>query len=485
MTSYAGLQQSAHERSLDSSAKRQFSTSMESRLSPIVVLYLFCVVIPIGFNLGPLYLTSLRLILILLIIPLAIRLLMGHFGRVYVFDVLFFLHVLWMGLALWVNSPEQMVTQIGSVGAEFLGGYLVGRAYVRDRGSFLSLCRALVLIVLCCLPFALYESRTGRPLIVEFLGRLPGSSTVPIVTIEGRMGLERVQGSFAHPIHFGLFCSVAFSLCFVALQGTYSITRRLVTSLLIMLSGFLALSSGALLAMALQVALIAWSIVFGRLQWRWWLLVGLFVIAYVVVDILSNRTPIRVFMSYATFSAHNAYWRGIIFEWGLKNVFGSPAEAIPPAMWFGIGMADWVRPWFMHSGSMDNFWLVVTVRYGVPGFVLLVLGYVIAISRVMRRDFSSDRQISNIRRAWVFTFLGLTFTLCTVHVWTNIASFVFFMFGAGIWLIAEQVSQAIFPSTQKNRYDAQQAGPNEPKQEEKRHGRAPHTRFPTNNAITR
>lgn len=483
MTSYAGLQQSAQARSQDGSAKLHFSTSTKSRLSPILVLYLFCVVIPIGFNLGPLYLTSLRLILILLIIPLAIRLLMGHYGRVYVFDVLFFLHVLWMGLALWVNSPEQTVTQIGSVGAEFLGGYLVGRAYVRDRGSFLSLCRALVFVVLCCLPFALYESRTGRPLIVEFLGRLPGSSTVPIVTIEGRMGLERVQGSFAHPIHFGLFCSVAFSLCFVALKDTYSTTRRFVTSVLIMLSGFLALSSGALLAMALQVALITWSIIFGRIQWRWWLLVALFVIAYVVVDMLSNRTPIRVFMSYATFSAHNAYWRGIIFEWGIKNVFGSPAEGIPPAMWFGIGMADWVRPSFMHSGSMDNFWLVITVRYGIPGFILLVLGYVIVISRVMRRDFSSDRQISNIRRAWVFTFLGLTFTLCTVHVWTNIASFVFFMFGAGVWLIAEQVSQSSASSARANRFDSKQTASTVAKPQERAHGRTPHTRFPPVNEI--
>jgi hypothetical protein len=57
----------------------------------------------------------------------------------------------------------------------------------------------------------------------------------------------------------------------------------------------------------------------------------------------------------------------------------------------------------------------------------------------MRRDFTADPVLSQIRRAWVFTLLGLTFTLCTVHVWGSVFSFVIFMFGSGVWLItAEQ-----------------------------------------------
>ena len=55
---------------------------------------------------------------------------------------------------------------------------------------------------------------------------------------------------------------------------------------------------------------------------------------------------------------------------------------------------------------------------------------------VMLRDFSGDIVLTHLRRGWVFTFLGLSFTLCTVHVWTAIYSFTFFMLGAGVWLIA-------------------------------------------------
>jgi hypothetical protein len=414
------------------SASGQTKTSLahafvHARLAPPALLYLFCVMIPIGFNVGPLATTSLRLLMMVMLLPLTLRLLQGRYGRVILTDVLFFLHIGWALIALAVNNPTQFVQQTGSVGVEFLGGYLIGRAYVRTADDFVALCRWLVLLVLCTTPFAVFEALTGRPLIIEVLRRIQVAA-VGIVTIEGRLGLERVQASFAHPIHYGLFCSVAFSLGFVALRGISSTLWRYITSAVVALSGFLALSSGALLAILLQIALISWAAVFSGFRRRWWLLVGLFVIAYIVIDIFSNRTPIRVFMSYATFSAHNAYWRSIIFEWGLKNLWGSP--------WFGIGLNDWVRPDFMHSGSMDNFWLVMAVRYGVPGFIFLAIGYVWSIFLVMRRNFDSDGLLAQIRRAWVFTFLGLSFTLTTVHVWTNVYSFVFFMFGSGIWLIA-------------------------------------------------
>jgi hypothetical protein len=204
-----------------------------------------------------------------------------------------------------------------------------------------------------------------------------------------------------------------------------------------MINGFLALSSGALLAMALQLFLIGWYLVFEKQKRRWWMLVGLFIAMYVFIDIFSNRTPIQVFMSYATFSAGTAYWRGLIFEWGLLNIIGDRSHDIPAALWLGIGINDWIRPAFMHTSSVDNFWLLMGMRYGLPGLLFLMIGYVVIIAKVMRRNFEDDPEMSRIRRAWVFTFIGLTFTLCTVHVWTNVYSFVFFIFGAGVWITTE------------------------------------------------
>ena len=408
------------------------------RLALPVKLYLFAVILPIAFNIGPLYMTTLRLVVLMMVVPLFFGLISGRFGKIFWVDWLFFLHVLWMAVAIGVNNPDQLVQNVGSTAVEFIGGYLIARAFIRDRAQFITLCKWVSTMAVLMVPLALYETMTGRPIVVEFIRSLPGLTSETVVTIAGRMGLERVQAVFAHPIHFGLFCTIAFSLTFVALEGIYTRGARFMLCLGIGLCTFLALSSGALLAMLMQIFLIGWYMTLRGNEKRWWILFWICVVMYVLIDILSTRTPVKVFMSYATFSAHNAYWRGIIFEWGVMNIFGNEENNVPAAPLFGIGLNNWVRPSFMHSGSMDNFWLVLGVRYGVPGFLFLTAGYVITLVTIARRNFSGDTQLLNLRRAWMFTFVGLTFTLVTVHVWTTVYSFIFFIFGAGLWLIETQ-----------------------------------------------
>jgi hypothetical protein len=376
--------------------------------------------------------------LLVLVVPLIIRLLTGAYGRLVATDWLFLGHLIWIAMALAVNNPDRVVQQAPSVGVEFIGGYLVARAWVRDVPTFLAVARRIVMIVALMAPLTLLESRTGTPYLLEAIRALPGIQTLAVNMHEGRLGMERVQSTFAHPIHFGLFCAVGFSMAWVALEGVYSARRRLVLTVVVGVSGFLALSSGALLAIALQLGLIAWATAFARAERRWWWLAGLFALAYVAVDILSNRTPIHVFLSYATFSSHTAYWRMIIFEWGVMNVLGDAENGIPAAPFFGIGLNDWVRPWYMYSGSMDNFWLVAAVRYGLVGLLLLAGGWLMGLGRVMRRPFARDGMTGRARRAWVFTIVGLTFVLCTVHVWLNVYSFVTFVFGMGMFLIHAQ-----------------------------------------------
>jgi hypothetical protein len=218
------------------------------------------------------------------------------------------------------------------------------------------------------------------------------------------------------------------------MAGTFSTARRWVTSVIITVTCLLALSSGAFLAIAMQLGLIFWAKAFGGNKSRWWILLGLTVTGYVVVDLLSNRTPIAVFMSYATFSAHTAYWRALIFEYGIQNVWANPI--------FGLGLNDWTGPYWMPTSTVDNYWLLMGMRYGLPGFLTVTAGYIIVVFHVMRVQVGDDAQLTMLRRAWVFTFLGLSFTLCTVHVWTSIYSFVFFLLGAGVWFITAKPETA-------------------------------------------
>ena len=407
-----------------------FSSAAREPLPMLAALYILCVLFPVFFSAGSLLLGNLRVLLLVVTVPLLAMSMFGRYGKILLTDYLFVAYIGWTFVALMVNNPDRAVQNVGSSGLEFLGGYAVGRATIRTPGHFLALCRWLIGIVLLLLPFSLFETVTGKPVILETLRSIPGIKTAPILNNGTRLGLERVQAVFSHPIHFGLFCSIAFSMSFVALRNHTSETWRLLTGGIALFSGFLALSSGALMAMVMQLMLITWAFLFANNPKRWWLLIGLFALAYVTVDLLSNRTPIRVFLSYATFSAHTAYWRTIIFEWGMINVWANPL--------YGVGLNDWVRPSFMVSGSIDNFWLVNAVRYGIPAFVFLASGYLLVLFGVMRRNFDGDETLIMIRRAWVFTFLGLTFTLCTVHVWHNLYSFVFFMFGAGSWMLTAE-----------------------------------------------
>lgn len=396
-------------------------------LPGLVWLYLLAVILPIGFNVGSLAMTLLRLLLLIMVVPLTFRLLAGRYGKLLLVDILFFLHMGWATVALAVNNPSRVVENVGSTAVEFLGGYLIARACIRTPEAFAALIRALLLLVVLTLPFAIAESQSGHAILPSLIEKVPGLTSVQQVTIEKRMGLERAQVVFAHPIHYGIFCSVVLSLVFVGLKDVMSPGARFLGAGAIGLAVFLSLSSGALLAYLLQAGLIVWAFTFRNVQRRWWLLFGLFALMYVAIDLLSNRTPIRVFMSYATFSAHNAYWRSIIFDWGMLNVWAHPI--------FGLGLNNWVRPSYMRSGSMDNFWLVMAVRYGIPGFVLIALGYAAGIWRVGRRRLSPGGILSQMRLAWMITFIGLSFSLSTVHVWTAVYSFVFFLFAAGLWIV--------------------------------------------------
>jgi O-antigen ligase len=404
----------------------RYSASDSAKLPIVVILYLIFVITPVEFKLGTVSLTPLRMLLLILVIPLTGRLFSGQFGKAMAVDYLFFIHMAWATLAVAVNNPNRVVENVGSAAVEFLGGYLIARAYIRTPDQFEALIKALMVIVFALLPFTLPESFGGRAVIPHIVESV-GLGTVKQVDIPKRMGLYRVQNVFAHPIHYGLFCSVTFSLVLLGLHERMSLAKRLLGCAAIMIAVFLSLSSGALLAVILQSFLLAWAFIFRKSKQKWLLLLGMIVLGYVTIDLLSNRTPTKVFMSYATFSSQTAYYRSIIFDYGMQNVWANPI--------FGLGLRTWFRPAYMKSGSVDNYWLVMAMKYGIPGFTLVTLGYFWGLFKVGLTNVDFSTRVWRLRLAWMITFCGLSFTMTTVHVWTAIYSFVFFFYGSGIWII--------------------------------------------------
>ena len=416
----------------DASPEAPLSSIGTGRLPLAVVLYFLMIALPIQFNLGPVFMTGVRAVLLVTTIPLTIRLFSGRLGRVLPTDVLLLAYILWAIAMLFVNSPSQVVSIGGSYALELFGSYILARNYIRTPEQFRAMCRGLFTVLIFTVPFAIYETQSGRPLITEFIAKLPGISSYADYsdnTFGSRLGLERSQVIFSHPIHYGLFCSSLFSLALAGFSGLVGNFRRYLLGFLISIGVVASVSSGAILPVALQLGLMVWAWTLRNVPSRWIILSVLVTFCYVVVDLISNRTGIEVFLSYTALSPETAYGRIIIFKWGMVNVWKSPL--------IGIGLNDWERPWWLAT-SVDNFWLLATMRYGIPGFFLLAAAYLTLVWNVMRRDLGSGGPVWQFRRAWGFIQVSMILTLCTVDIWGTALSYVFFLFGSAGWLVSAQ-----------------------------------------------
>jgi len=279
---------------------------------------------------------------------------------------------------------------------------------------------ALVLMVVSLLPFAMYENISGSPILIDLFGKV--FSVYDVVGSELRYGLRRAQGPFEHFILFGIVCSSAFALSFYVLQPT-RLGGRL-TSGLVVLAVLSSLSSGAFLSVAVQAILIGWDKVMANVTRRWTILAIIVATAYFFVEIGSNRSAFDVFISYLTFNADTSYMRIHIWNYGTQSVVKHPI--------FGLGLNDWERPPWM-GGSIDNFWLVTAVRYGIPGFLFMAgvfLSVCLGLGRLKNLPFG----VGQCRKALIFTLCGFAFAACTVHLWDAPYVLFIFLLGSGMWM---------------------------------------------------
>lgn len=403
-------------------ADRDVIHTKEKSLNWLVPLLMWSLILPVIVNLGPLRLSPNRLILVLSVVPLVIMWLSGFAGRIRAADILVVFSSLWFALSLVVYGGVPSIETAGITGIEMLGPYLMARCFIRTEAQYVKLIRTLYWIAVVLVPIAALEAITGirilRSLLDPFFVTFPYGSNI-------RWNLIRAQAGFEHPILFGCFTAFLFAPVYFSLRMRMSAVKAFMVSLPIPIATFFALSMGAYLGLIIQFMLIGWAFVTRNLTARWYILSGLIVFAYVFVDVLSNRTPFEVFISYLTFDASTAYWRVLIFTFGIQNVWANPI--------FGLGLGDWFRPYFMYSSSVDNFWLLMAMRHGIPGFALIVGAY-IAVMTALMRSKPSQTSVQIHRRALVFSLIGLGVAIITVHLWN--ATFVFFMFmlGAGIWM---------------------------------------------------
>jgi hypothetical protein len=388
----------------------------------MLLLFMIGMVVPIWIRVGPILLMPHRVVLLLLFVPLMGILLSGKAGRLRSFDVLMMASALWAALSLWIKGSvlgASIPQQMGIYMLETFGAYLLARVTIRSAEDFAYFTRIFFISLLILVPFGIIEAVTHRAVMLELIPK-----SVTIVYTAERWGLRRAQTVFGHPILFGVFCSVGFGLFWYAMRSHLT---RVGGTVMAFVGTFVSLSSGALVSISMQLSFMAWEMIMKPVPRRWTIFAILSALFYITIDLLSNRTPFHVLIDYATFNSGSAYNRILIWRFGMENVWDRP--------FFGLG-ADitlWDRPYWM-SPSADNYWLLMTMQYGIPCFLFTAAALFIIIRKVALAPLKDPLSIA-CRAGYLTAVGGLIIAGGTVHFWHGVMAFVTFFFGTGVWAI--------------------------------------------------
>lgn len=383
---------------------------------PLLVLFFIVLLIPVNFDIAGLKLSPYRLYLLALFIPFVIRLLAGGAGRVTPVDVGMFGYAALMMVTLLYHHGMERLPYAAMLAIEMFGSYVVGRILIRTVADYQQFIRCFLWTLLLLSPLALYELYSSRMPLAELFD---GVFSVTKKNIEFRLGLSRVQVIFPHSILYGLFCSLALASTYYIYRS--NLLRALPRMALVIGMTLMSLSSAPMLSVLIQIMMIGWDKI---TKGNWKLLAALIAGMYVFLEIFSNRGPIVIFVQNMTLDPNTGWTRIYIWRYGSASVLQNPL--------MGIGLNDWVRPYWL-SDSVDNFWLLMAMRHGLPCLLFLLCALALHIRRIARAGaLSSDA--AAVRSGYMVTLVGLIFILATVHIWNELAVFVMFFFGAGAFL---------------------------------------------------
>lgn len=393
---------------------------------PIVLaLLIFSFAMPFYFHLGGLKLSGYRVILLLFMFPAVIGWLSGKAGKIRPVDILVIAFSFWSALSFSINHGLASMWQfIGMFMIETLVPYFIARTYIRNLESFRYFVKCLFLLILILLPFALFESFTGKTPLLNLFGKV--LSVYQKWIFEPRLGLLRAQTTMPHPILFGVFCAPAFALTWYVLGWHKSFFKKVGLTSVIGGAVFFSLSSGAFLNVVIQLALMGWNWVFQFLRKKWKVLLSIFCVLYFIAEIGSNRSMFQIFATHFTLTPGTAWARIHTFNFASDDILRNPI--------FGIGLHDWTRPhWMVLLSSVDNFWLVVTLRHGFPALFLLAGAVIVTFFQLGSRNLTGA--MADARLGYLISLLGLCVSAVTVHLWDATFCFLMFLLGAGAWFL--------------------------------------------------
>lgn len=386
---------------------------------PITFL-LLCFLCPTEFSL---YLGELRFpphrIPLLILFPFAImRIVTRSDTRLRAFDGLMIAFGSWLIFTYTVHgSGTSGFVYGGSLGLETTGAYLIARAWIRDIETLLNTLKVALMVIIAAALIALPETLFGQIYTHDLLAKLTGHYHP--TAVHTRLGLTRAYGTFDHPIHYGTFCATLFAMLWYADRR---MSKRMYRGAVVSGATFLGLSSAPILCLVIQGSLIAWDKLTRGIALRMWLTVAVICATYVLVSLLATRSPFAILATGLTLDSSTSYYRLFIWEHGINNVLAHPL--------IGIGLADWARPSWMASDTIDAFWLLTAMRSGIPAVLILATALIMLAAAVNKFGVrNKSALVRGLSHGWLFSLIALCFIATTVHFWNVSLAFFFFFIG--------------------------------------------------------
>lgn len=397
-----------------------------------LLVYSFLIPSEFNFTLGSFVLGAYRLVLICLI-PYVIWLVFkkSHITRWSVCDALALSVGVWPVIAFSLNTGIGAALESGGIQTlELVLPYFLIRLQVDSHEKRKSFAKILFTMVAILFFLGLPESIFGRHFTHEIASVLSGTTYTG--SPEQRFGIWRVMGPTDHAIIFGALCAVTMSIAIALAQ------RKPKIWFIVGFSGagtIISASSAPILAVLVQLGMLAWAKLTRGYRNKWWLLLGLFILFYIVVDMISNRDPIRVMFTYLLLNPETGYARYYMwvnsFEvaaqstWGLLFGYGYNTdifEIIDNMYWRNLLQT-----------TVDSFWLILLLRFGATMLLLFSVFVILVFARSLRIIFSTNsRSERNFMQAWFVTAFAMTLIATTVHFWGYMACMYMMVIAAGV-----------------------------------------------------
>lgn len=262
----------------------------------------------------------------------------------------------------------------GSATLDAMLAYLTGRIFFRSQLDVRRFIYRISPLVLAVAIIMAMESVSHRYLMRPFVGAITGASPAAALNrmYEIRMGLLRATGPFMHPIAAGLFFGSLAPVFFTA-----DLPKWRWMGLIACLGGVFGWSSAGIAAIVAGAGLGMFDSIQRRFRIGWAPLIWIIFASSILIQIFSQSGLIKFVIRYAALNPQTGYFRLLIWEYGWASVATSP--------WIGIGyFSSYTRPAWMRSDSVDNYWLLQSLRYGVPCMALMLLGMVWIIVSLAR-----------------------------------------------------------------------------------------------------